>query len=128
MTRRIQTVDDYLAMLPRDKRVALASLRRTIMAAAPGAVETISYHIPIFKYEGHFLVGFAAAKEHCTFHLMGTAVMQAHKEELRKYPTGKGSIRFPADAPLPVGLVNRLVKARIAENAKRWGSQRKRGS
>ncbi len=113
-----ESVDDYLAAVPEDARFALGKLRRTIKSAAPRATEVISYRIPAYKHHG-LLVGFAASEHHCTFHVMSTAVMRAHAAELRGYPVGKGSIRFPADRPLPAALVTQLVKARIAENEKR---------
>jgi len=109
-------VDDYLSCLPTGVRAALEKLRRTIKATAPKAEEGISYRIPAYRWNG-MLVGFAAAADHCTFHIMSTAVMRAKPKELATYDTGKGSIRFSADRPLPVALVRKLVKARLAENA-----------
>ena len=108
-------VDDYLAALPEDARAALARLRKTIKAAAPKATEVISYQIPAYKHHG-LLVGFAALKNHCTFHIMSVEVTSAHAAELKDYKLGKASIRFEADKPLPAALVTKLVKARIAEN------------
>ena len=108
-------VDDYLAALPEDARAALEKLRKTIKAAAPKAGEVISYQIPAYKHHG-LLVGFAALKDHCTFHIMSTEVTRAHAAELEGYKIGKASIRFAANKPLPAALVTKLVKARIAEN------------
>lgn len=108
-------VDEYLSTLPADARAVLAKLRRTIRAAAPRATEGISYRIPTFRHHGQ-LVGFAAFPGHCTFFVMSTEVTQKYAAALRRYPVGKGSIRFPADQPLPVALVTKLVRARIAEN------------
>jgi uncharacterized protein YdhG (YjbR/CyaY superfamily) len=111
-------VDEYLAASPEDARAALASLRKTIRAAAPMANEVISYQIPAYKHHG-LLVGFAALKDHCTFHIMSTEVMRAHAVELKGYKVGKASIRFAPNKPLPVSLVRKLVKARILENESR---------
>lgn len=113
-----KTVDDYLAAVPPDARVALGKLRTAIHAAAPTATEGISYGVPTFKLEGRPLVGFGAATAHCAFYVMSWGVMRAHAAALKDYPVGKGSIRFPADKPLPVALVTKLVKARIAEQQK----------
>ena len=112
---RVETVDDYLAAVPEDSRKALERLRKTIRAAAPKATEVISYQIPAYKQHG-LLVGFAASREHLTFHLMSTSLMRARDDELKDYNTGKASIQFQAGKPLPASLVTRLVKARIAEN------------
>jgi len=111
-------VDDYLASVPADVRAALLKLRKTIRSAAPKATEEISYQVPTFKQNGG-LVAYAAFPDHCSFFVMSTEVMRAHAAELASYPIGKGSIRFPADKPLPAALVRKLVKARIAENEAR---------
>lgn len=110
-----QTIDDYLAAVPEDVRASLEKLRKTIKAAAPKATEVISYQIPAYKHHG-LLVGFAASKDHCTFHIMSTEVTRAHSADLKDYKIGKASIRFVANKPLPAALVTKLVKARIAEN------------
>ncbi|HWO03063.1 MAG TPA: DUF1801 domain-containing protein [Blastocatellia bacterium] len=112
---RVNTVDDYLAAVPEDARAALAKLRKTIKAAAPKATEVISYQIPAYKHHG-LLVGFAASKNHCTFHIMSVALTSAHAAELEGYKLGRASIRFEPNDPLPAALVTKLVKARIAEN------------
>ena len=117
-TARAETVDGYLATLPEDARVALAKLRKTIKAAAPKATEVISYQIPTFKHQG-MLVAFAAFESHCGFYVMSPNVLQNHAAELKNYELNKASIRFPASKPLPVALVTKLVKERIAENEAR---------
>ena len=110
-------VDEYLAGVPKEARVTLEKLRKTIKAAAPMASEVISYQMPMYKHHG-MVVGFAAFKDHCSI-FPGSAVMDAYKEELKGYDTSKGTIRFPANKPLPAALVKKLVKARIAENEAR---------
>jgi len=115
-----RTIDEYLSALSDDKRAALEKLRKTIRAAAPKAEECISYQIPAYRQDG-MLVGFGATGNHCAFYLMSSSIVEAHKEELKEYDTSKGTIRFQPDKPLPVGLVRKLVKARIAENAVRPG-------
>ena len=120
--RKPRDVDDYLSRVPASARAALLKLRETIQAAAPGATEEISYQIPTFKHRGG-LVAYAAFPEHCTFFVMSTEVMREHAAELEGYPTGKGSIRFSPDKPLPAALVKKLVKARIAENEARGQSR-----
>lgn len=108
-------IDAYLATLPDDMRDALENLRRTIQAAAPDAIEAISYGAPAFEYRGRPLVAYRAAKAHCAFYPMNPAVIEAHRDELRAYDTAKGTIRFTPEAPLPDALVTKLVKARVAE-------------
>ena len=115
MAARPKTIDEYLAALSEDKRAALEKLRKTIRAAAPKAEECISYQLAAFRQNG-MLVAFGATANHCAFYLMSSSTVEAHKDKLKDYDTSKGTIRFQADKPLPVGLVRKLVKARIAEN------------
>ena len=117
-----ETVDDYLATLPDDRRAAVEELRRTINAAAPGATETIAYEMPALRsHGGQFLVSYAAYKNHYSLFPASGAVVEALGEELTPYLAGKGTIRFPASRPIPVELVTRIVKVRFEENAARGG-------
>ena len=113
---KVKTVDEYLAGLSDDKRVALQKLRKTIRAAAPRAEECISYQLPAYRLNG-MLVAFGATANHCAFYPMSASTVAAHREALKDYDTSKGTIRFQPDNPLPAALVRKLVKARIAENA-----------
>ena len=110
-------VEDYLDGLPQESRAALEKLRRTIRAAAPEATETISYRMPTFKEQGRFLVSYAAFKDHCSLFPASGAVMEALGEELEPYFSGKGTLRFTADKPIPAALVKKIVQTRIEENA-----------
>jgi uncharacterized protein YdhG (YjbR/CyaY superfamily) len=109
-----KTIDGYLSRLSEDKRAALQKLRKMIRAAAPKAQECISYGIPAFRHEGKVMVWFGAATNHCSFY-PGAFPIKAHKNELKRYDTSKGTVRFPANRPLPAALVRKLVKARVAE-------------
>ena len=116
MSRPRQTIDEYLAPLSNEKRIALEKLRRAIKSAAPKAEECISYQLPAFRLGGRLLVAFGTAKNHCAFY-PGAHPVEAHKKELKAYDTSKGTVRFSADSPLPATLVRKLVKTRIAEYA-----------
>lgn len=119
MAAKTKTFDDYLAALRKDNRTALEKLRKTIKAAAPKAEECISYGLAAFKLNGKPLVALGATESHCAFYLMSNSTVAAHADELEKYDTSTGTIRFPANKPLPAALVKKLVKARMAENAAR---------
>ena len=114
MQRKPSSIDDYLASVSDDKRVALGKLRKAIRAAAPKAEECISYQIPSFRLHGRLLVSFGVGAKHCAFY-PGAFPIEAHRDELKAYSTSKGTIRFPPDKPLPAALVRKLVKTRIAE-------------
>ncbi len=114
---KTKTIDEYLAGVSDVQRGVLEKLRKTIRATAPNVVECISYGLAAFKLDGKGLVAFGASANHCAFYLMSNSTVAAHQDELDKYDTSTGTIRFTADKPLPVALVRKLVKARIAENA-----------
>lgn len=116
MKEKVASIDEYLAHLSEDKRAALAKLRRSIIAAAPGAVECIVYRMPAFRLNGKVLVAFGATPNHCAFYPMSSSTVNAHKAALHGYDTSKGTIRFQPENPLSATLVRKLVKARIAEN------------
>jgi len=116
------SVDEYLAGLPDDRREVMEALRRTVKAAAPDAVETIAYQMPALRsHGGQFLVSYAAYKRHYSLFPASGAVVAALGNELTPYLAGKGTIQFPANEPLPLALVTRVVAVRVAENAERAG-------
>jgi len=109
-----ETPDDFLAVLSAHKRAALQKLRKDVKAAAPKAEECISYGIPGFRLNGKLLVSYGAGTKHCAFY--PGSIVKEFKDELKDYDTsGKGTIRFSADTPLPSALVREIVKARIAQ-------------
>jgi len=116
MNSKPKTIDEYLAGVSADQRAALETLRRTIRAVAPTAEECISYGLAAFRLNGRPLVAFGASANHCAFYPMNSTTVKAFQKQLKGFETSKGTIRFQADKPLPVALVRKLVKARIAEN------------
>jgi uncharacterized protein YdhG (YjbR/CyaY superfamily) len=111
------SVEEYLAALPEEPRAALEELRKTVRSAAPEATETISYQMPTFKDGGRFLVSYAAYQNHCSLFPASGPVMEALGEELKPYFSGKGTLRFQADKPIPAALVRKIVRVRMEENA-----------
>jgi uncharacterized protein YdhG (YjbR/CyaY superfamily) len=110
-----KTIDEYLAHVPEPARSTLRKVRAAIRSAAPPqATETISYGIPAFRYKGA-LVWFAAFSDHCSF-FPTSSLIRMFEEELKGYTTSKGTIRFPIGKPPPVGLIKRMVKARVVQN------------
>jgi uncharacterized protein YdhG (YjbR/CyaY superfamily) len=109
-----RNVDEYLAGIPNAARSNFMKLREAIRSVVPAeATETISYGIPAFK-DQKVLVWFAAFSKHCS--LFPTAsVIKAFKNDLQGFSTSKGTVHFPADKPLPIALVKKMVKARVAQ-------------
>jgi uncharacterized protein YdhG (YjbR/CyaY superfamily) len=104
--------DDYARRFPLAVRRLLKMMRQTIREAAPGAQETISYRMPAFKLK-KILVWYGAHTGHIGLY-PGAAAIVAFKKELSVYKSAKGSVQFPFDEPLPLDLVTRIVKFRVA--------------
>ena len=115
MAQKARTIDEYLAGLDAESRAALQKLRRAIRAAAPEAEECISYGMPAFRLDGKLIAGFRAAAKHCSFHPMSGATVASLRAALAKYDTSPGTVRFSPRTGLPLPLVRKLVKTRIAE-------------
>ena len=106
------TVDAYMAGLRDEQRRELGKIRRLIKAAAPEAVESISYAIPTYKVDGQRLAYFAAFENHMSLYALPTKSMPA---DAKRHLASKGTIRFTPEDPLPSALVTKLVKARLAD-------------
>ena len=109
-----KTTDEYIASFPQNIQATLQQVRQAIKDVAPKAQEVISYNMPAFKQNG-ILVWFAAFKNHIGF-FPKVSAMEAFKEQLAGYQTSKGTIRFPSDTPIPVGLIKEIVKFRVKED------------
>ena len=114
---RFNSIDEYIATFPEEIQTILQEIRATIQAAAPDAEEKISYQMPTFFLKGN-LVHFAAFKNHIGFYPTPSGI-EGFKEEIARYQGAKGSIRFPLDEPMPLDLITRIVKMRVAENLKK---------
>ena len=124
------TIDEYIRQFPREAQEKLAGLRATIRKAAPDATEKISYGMPTF-FQTKNLVHFSAYQHHIGFYPTPSAIT-GFRDELSAYVTSKGAIQLPIDEPLPLDLVARIVKSRVAENeakasAKKSAKTAKRG-
>jgi len=108
------SIDEYIATFPEETQKILKEIRATIKAAAPDAEEKISYQMPTFTLKGN-LVHFAAFKKHIGFYPVPTGI-EKFKKELAAYESGKGSVQFPLDEPIPYDLISRIVKFRVKEN------------
>src|SRR5438132_13698275 len=97
--KQFVSVPAFLRAVPPAPLAALQKLRKTIKAAAPEAIEVISYGIPMFKHHG-MLVGYAAFKDHCSL-FMSTALTRAYRAALASYDTSQRTIRFAVDTPSP---------------------------
>lgn len=109
-----KNTDDYISQFPEKQQAALEQIRKTIKAAAPAAEEVISYQMPAYKQNG-MLVYFAGYENHIGVYPTPSAI-EAFKKELAVYKGAKGSVQFPIDQPLPIGLIKKIVRFRVKEN------------
>ena len=121
---KINSVDEYIKSFPKPTQKHLKEIRATIKKEAPDSEEVISYSMPAFKYHG-MLVYYAAYEHHIGFYSLpsGNAIF---KKELSKYKTGKGSIQFPIDEPMPLDLIKKIVQFRIKENLEKAALKKKK--
>jgi uncharacterized protein YdhG (YjbR/CyaY superfamily) len=114
MLTKIKDVDHYIAIQPKHIQDRLEQLRCTIKAAAPDALEVISYSMPAYKLNG-MLLYFAAHKSHIGIYPMPAAIV-AFKKELTPFVTAKSTVQFPYYQPMPFALIKKIVKFRVKEN------------
>jgi uncharacterized protein YdhG (YjbR/CyaY superfamily) len=123
---RRSDVEAYLAAVPSRQRTVLEELRRTIRSVVPDATETISYRMPAFMdRDGRSLVWYAAFKDHCSLFPASEGAIKALGKELEPYLSGKGTLRFTVDDPMPTELVEKFVRARVEENEARGATYRR---
>ena len=115
--KEFKDINEFIADFPDDIQIILEKIRATIQQAAPDAKEAIKYGMPTFVLNGN-LVHFAAYKNHIGFYPAPTGI-DAFIEELAQYRTGKGTIQFPVDKPIPYDLITKVVKFRVEENLKK---------
>jgi uncharacterized protein YdhG (YjbR/CyaY superfamily) len=118
-----RSIDEYIASFPEDVQRILQELRETIRAAAPGTEEKISYGIPTFTLNGKYLIYFACWKNHLSIYPIPSGT-GAFNKQVSKYVEGKGTLKFPLDQPLPMKLITKTVRNRVAENLKRTDKQK----
>ena len=118
-----KTITEYIKTAPKEAREKLREMRGCIREAAPGAKESLKWSMPAFSYR-RILVTFAAFKHHIGFYPT-SSVVKAFKKNLSKFTTGKGSIQFPLEKPLPLPLIRKITAFRVRESNeedKKWKS------
>ena len=120
----LQTVDDYIAKYPPKVQAILRRIRRTVRRLAPNAHESISYRIPAYALNGRLLY-FAAFHDHIGLYppVRGNAALA---RAVAPYANEKGNLRFPLDRPIPYTLIERIVRFKVAQNAKKPARAKKR--
>lgn len=112
-SKTITTIDEYIAQFPEQTKSRLELIRQLVKKLAPQATETIGYGIPTFKLNGN-LVHFGAYEHHIGFYPT-PKVIEAFLVELKGYKMAKGSVQFPLDQELPIGLIEKMVEFRLKQ-------------
>jgi len=115
--KNYKDIDEYIADYPKDVQKILAKVRATIRKAAPQAQEAISYQIPAFKQNGN-LIHFGAYKTHIGLYPAPRGV-EKFKKDLERYGSGKATLKFPLDEPVPYDLITKIVEFRVKQNSEK---------
>jgi uncharacterized protein YdhG (YjbR/CyaY superfamily) len=118
MKSKINSIDEYIDTFPEDMQTILKQVRKTIKAAAPEVGEKISYDIPTFTLNGKYLIYFAGWKHHISIYPIPIGD-DAFNQEIAPYVSGKGTLKFPIDKPMPLKLITKIVKLKVAESLSR---------
>jgi len=113
--KQAKDIDEYIADFPPEVQERLEKVRRTIRKAAPDAEEAIKYQIPTFVLKGN-LIHFGGYKNHIGLY-PGSKPVEEFRKELEKYEVSKGTVRFPMDKPLPLGLIGKITKFCVQRNS-----------
>lgn len=117
-TKKAASIDEYIAGFPSETQKVLRQIRATIKNTVPAAEETISYAMPTFTLNNTYLIYFAGYKNHVSIYPVprGNA---AFEKEIARYKSGKGTVQFSLESPLPVNLIIKIIKYSLKENLKK---------
>jgi uncharacterized protein YdhG (YjbR/CyaY superfamily) len=113
--RRDPAIDEYLEGVTPSSRAMLQKLRKTIHSIVPDVEECISYRLPAFRYRGSVIAGFSATSKGCSYYPFSGTTLKTLADDIEGYSKTKSALHFDPDKRLPVSLVRKLLKARIAE-------------
>jgi uncharacterized protein YdhG (YjbR/CyaY superfamily) len=123
MKNKINSIDEYIDTFPEDVQTILKKVRKTIKAAAPKVGEKISYGIPTFTLNDKYLIYFAGWKHHISIYPVPVGD-DAFNQEIAPYVAGKGTLKFPIEKPIPLKLITKIVKLKVAESLTRTDNKK----
>jgi uncharacterized protein YdhG (YjbR/CyaY superfamily) len=110
-----ENIDSYIQECPPEVAERLIQMRSAIREAAPDSMEKISWGMPTFWQKVN-IAHFAAFKHHIGFY-PGAEAVEVFQERLAPYKTSKGAVQLPLDQPLPLTLVQDMVRFNLARYA-----------
>ena len=123
-TPKPKDIGEYIAGFPHETQEILKQIRATINKVVPDAEETISYGIPTFNLNGTYLIYFAAYKKHIGFYPVPSGIDEIDKEFASYKTSGKGTLQFPLNKPMPLDLIIKLVQFKVKENFENMGKKK----
>lgn len=115
-----KSIDEYINSFPKDVKTKLTTLRQTIKEVAPQAQERVSYKMPALTLNGRIFIYFAAWKKHISLYPFTSEMEASFKESAAYKQSGKGTIQFQIDQPLPLPLIRKIIKYRMKENMDKY--------
>ena len=114
---KFTSINEYVSTLPENAQKAMGEVIATIKDNVPDAEEHISYNMPALKVNGEYFIHFSAWKNHIGMYPI-PAGNEAFQKQIELYCSAKSSLNFPLDKPMPIKLIEKFIKFRIAENLK----------
>ena len=114
---KFTSINEYVSTLPENVQKAMSEIIAAIKDVVPDAEEHISYNMPAFKVNDEYFVHFSAWKNHIGMYPI-PAGNEAFQKQIEPYRSAKSSLNFPLDKPMPIKLIEKVIKFRIAENLK----------
>jgi uncharacterized protein YdhG (YjbR/CyaY superfamily) len=114
---KFTSINEYVSTLPENAQKAMREIIAAIKNNVPDAEEHISYNMPAFKVNGEYFIHFSAWKNHIGMYPI-PAGNEAFQKQIEQYRSAKSSLNFPLDKPMPIQLIKKVIKFRIAENLK----------
>ena len=108
-----EAIKAYIGQFPPETQRRLLAVRQIIAEMVPEAEEAIKYQMPTFVLHGN-LIHYAAFKNHIGIYPLPQA-LETLKVDLKRYKQGKGSIQFQNDEDLPLEIIRKIVRTRVAE-------------
>lgn len=124
MTDTSKTVEEYITSFPESTRIVLEEIRNYIQKQVPEATETMSYGMPTFILKGSYLIYYAGYKNHIGIY-PAPVNEPGFKDDFLPYKTGRGSIQFPLNKPMPYPLIGKILKHNLQQNSKRAAEKSK---
>lgn len=109
-----ETVKAYIADFPIETQKHLQKISALIKKLIPDVEEKISYGMPSYHYQGKYVIYFAGYKNHIGIYPIPTGNKELDSLYKNYKITGKATLQLPLNKPLPLDLIEKMVKHKLA--------------